>query len=285
MTQIIDGKKIAEAICRDIAEQVKTRHRDPYLAVIIVGNDPASEIYVRRKERVATQIGITTDINRFPSDITQDALESFIWELNSNPLVDGILIQLPLPKHINRNFIVEQIDPEKDVDGFHPLNVGRFTAGDPIHTPCTPKGIMKLLDAAGAVLKGTEALVIGTGAVGRPTALLLSQAGATVTMANSQTRDLDDLCWRSGIIVAAAGCPNLVRGNHLWDEGQTTIIDVGINRLADGSIVGDVAFDECVGIVRAITPVPGGVGPMTIACLMENTLECYSRLRILKRNI
>lgn len=281
MTQIIDGKKIADAICQTLAEQVRNCARPPHLTAILVGDDPSSQIYVRRKEQMAKKIGITSDIVRLPEATTEHELLSFIRNYNAALSIDAILVQLPLPRHIRPDIILQAIDPEKDVDGFHPLNVGRFYSGDQSRAPCTPKGIMKLLDAAGAVLKGASALVIGTGAVGRPTALMLSQAGATVTMANSRTRNLTDL-YMSDIIVAAAGRPNLVRGNDLWNK-DTIIIDVGINRLADGRIVGDVAFEECLGYVKAITPVPGGVGPMTVACLMENTLDCYSR--ILKRNI
>ncbi len=279
MTFIIDGRKIAADLCSELTSKVSLLKQPPYLVAIIVGDDPASHVYVKRKETAAKRVGIRSKIISLPSDTTEDELLSHIWSLNADPGVHGILVQLPLPKSIRTEIIIEEIDPNKDVDGFHPTNVGYLASGNARYAPCTPTGIMKLLDNAGAVLPGASALMVGCSAiVGRPTALMLNQADATVTIAHKLTRNLPELCSKSDIIVVAAGCPNLIRGNFI--QRDAIIIDVGINRMANGSLVGDVAFDECIGIAKAITPVPGGVGPMTIACLLENTFMAATRKEI-----
>jgi methylenetetrahydrofolate dehydrogenase (NADP+) / methenyltetrahydrofolate cyclohydrolase len=277
MTIIIDGKKIADQLCAELSDRIKSLSRPPSLTAIIVGDDPASHIYVKRKEAMAKKIGITSNVITRPANTTAIGLHDTIRWLNSLPTVDGILVQLPLPAHIDTMAIIEAIDPRKDVDGFHPLNAGRMLAGQPTFMPCTTMGIMKLLEASGTVLEGAKATMVGSGAVGKPTALALVKAGATVTIAHSKTPDLLDVCIDSDIIVSAVGKPNLIRRGYLPDRGAV-VIDVGINRLPDGRIVGDVAFDECMGVAKAMTPVPGGVGPMTIACLMENTVKA-ARLR------
>lgn len=270
--RIIDGKAVAARLRADIAARTAALPFRPGLRVILVGNDPASRIYVRNKGLVATKTGFDSANIHLPEDTAEADLLARIAALNDDPAVDGILVQLPLPAHIRLRAVIEAIDPAKDVDGFHPLNVGRMDAGEPALAACTPLGIMRLLASEKAALAGTRALVIGRSAiVGRPMARLLLAADATVTMAHSRTRDLPAECRRAEIVIAAAGRPELVRGD--WIAPGATVIDVGINRLPDGGIVGDVAFDEAVGHAGAITPVPGGVGPMTIACLMENTLE------------
>lgn len=274
-TTIIDGNTLAGEICRDLAVTIEQLRRPPLLSVIVVGNDPASKIYVGRKERMANKIGIQTNILRLPDETTTDELLSYICGLNNAYSTDAILVQLPLPAHIDMRAIFEAVDPDKDVDGFHPLNAGRLSTGDDRYAPCTPKAVMTLLQAAGARLNGASALVVGRSAiVGRPTATMLINAGATVTVANSQTRNLPELCRQSDIVISATGRPHLIRGNYI--KPDALVIDVGINRL-DGRLVGDVAFDECLGIAGAITPVPGGVGPMTIASLLQKTVAMASR--------
>jgi len=275
MTEIIDGKAIADNLCSKLAEKVATLPRPPGLTAIIVGDDPASHIYVKRKEAMAKKIGIDSRVIRLPVETTQqELLERILWA-NENDLVDGILVQLPLPAHISTEKVIEAISPYKDVDGFHPMNAGQLMAGKPLFVPCTTMGILRLLEASGTVLEGTKVAMVGSGSVGRPTAIMLARAGATVTMINSKTRDFGQTLFANEIIVVAVGVPNLIRWNHV--RHNSTIIDVGINRLPDGKIVGDVAFDECFISARAITPVPGGVGPMTIACLLENTVEAAIR--------
>jgi methylenetetrahydrofolate dehydrogenase (NADP+)/methenyltetrahydrofolate cyclohydrolase len=275
---IIDGKLVARHLRAQVAEQVAALPFRPGLAVVLVGDDPASTVYVRSKDRAAAAAGIASRTIRLPADTSEEALITRIARLNTDPAVDGILVQLPLPPHIPPQAVVEAIDPEKDVDGFHPLNVGRLAMGQPGLVPCTPAGVMKLLAHAGVAPEGLRALVLGRSTiVGRPMASLLLAANATVTMAHSRTRDLAAECRRADIVVAAAGRPGLVRG--AWIAPGATVIDVGINRLADGSLSGDVAFAEASPHAGAITPVPGGVGPMTIACLLENTVTAALRRR------
>ena len=276
--RIIDGKAIAAALRTKLAEQTATLPYRPGLAVVLVGDNPASAIYVRSKDRAATACGIAARTVRLPADTTETRLLAEIAALNADSSVDGILVQLPLPAQIDTQAVLEAVDPAKDVDGFHPVNVGLLAAGRPSLVPCTPLGIMKLLDAAGTVLSGARALVLGRSAiVGRPTAALLLAANATVTVAHSRTRDLPAECRRADVLVAAVGRPRMVQGD--WIAPGATVIDVGINRLADGSLVGDVAYDEALQRAGAITPVPGGVGPMTIACLLQNTLRAAARRR------
>jgi len=274
----IDGKAAAAALRAKLAAQVATLPFRPGLAVVLVGDDPASAIYVRAKDRAANAVGIAAHTIRLPPDTYTEALITRIARLNADPAVDGILVQLPLPSHIASQAVIEAVDPDKDADGFHPLNVGRLATGHPGLVPCTPAGVMRLLAEANVPLEGARALVLGRSMiVGRPMAALLLAANATVTMAHSRTRELAAECRRADVIVAAAGRPALVRGD--WIAPGATVIDVGVNRLPDGSLVGDVAFAEAVEVAGAITPVPGGVGPMTIACLLENTVTAALRRR------
>lgn len=276
--RIIDGKAVAAALRAQIAARVATLAYRPGLAVVLVGDDPASQTYVRSKDKAAAQAGIDVRTIRLPADTSQAALRAQIDALNVNPAIDGILVQLPLPPQIDAIAIVEAIDPAKDVDGFHPVNAGRLASGRATLVPCTPLGVMKLLAHANVRLEGARALVLGRSAiVGRPMAALLLAANATVTLAHSRTRDLPGECRRAELLIAATGRAEMVTGD--WIRPGATVIDVGINRLADGRLVGDVAFDSCAAVAGAITPVPGGVGPMTIACLLENTVTAAEQRR------
>jgi methylenetetrahydrofolate dehydrogenase (NADP+)/methenyltetrahydrofolate cyclohydrolase len=276
--RIIDGAAVAAALRARIAERVAALPYRPGLTVVLVGDDPASVVYVRTKDRAANAMGIVAQTIRLPAQASQSELLDRIAQLNADAAVDGILVQLPLPSHIDAQAVVESIDPAKDVDGFHPLNVGRLASGHPGLVPCTPLGVMKLLAECGISLEGARALIVGRSTiVGRPLASLLLAASATVTLAHSRTRDLPAECRRADIVVAAVGKPQLVRGD--WIALGATVIDVGINRLPDGKLVGDVAFAEVTAVAGAITPVPGGVGPMTIACLLENTVVAAQRRR------
>jgi methylenetetrahydrofolate dehydrogenase (NADP+)/methenyltetrahydrofolate cyclohydrolase len=279
--RLIDGKAAAEALRAGVAARVALLPYRPGLAVVLVGEDPASVTYVRNKDKAATQAGIDTKTIRMPPDTTQAALLERIETLNADPAVDGILVQLPLPPHIDAAAIIEAVDPAKDVDGFHPINVGLLASGRaPALVPCTPLGVMRLLEYANVPVAGARTLVLGRSAVvGRPLVALLLATGvnATVTVAHSRTKDLKGECRRAEILIAAMGRPEMVRGD--WIMPGATIIDVGINRLPSGRLVGDVAFAECSQVAGAITPVPGGVGPMTIACLLENTVVAAQRRR------
>ena len=276
--RIIDGKAVAAALRKRLAEKVAGLPFRPGLAVVLVGDDQASTVYVRSKDRAASAAGITAQTIRLPADIAEDTLLTRIARLNADPSVDGILVQLPLPAHIGTQAVIEAINPAKDVDAFHPLNVGRLATGHAGLVPCTPLGVMKLLAEAGIVLEGARALILGRSTiVGRPMAALLLGANATVTIAHSRTRNLAEECRRAEVLVAAAGKPEFVRGD--WIAPGAAVIDVGINRLEDGRLVGDVAFAEAAQVAGAITPVPGGVGPMTIACLLENTVTAALRRR------
>lgn len=269
---IIDGKQVAARLRDSVAARTAVLPYKPGLAVVLVGEDPASAVYVRNKDRAANAAGIAARTLRLPAETTQAALLATIAGLNADPDVDGILVQLPLPKHIDSRAVLEALDPAKDVDGFHPINVGRLHDGTATLVPCTPVGVMKLLAEAGVTLRGARALVLGRSAiVGKPVAALLTAADATVTVAHSRTRDLAAECRRAEVLVAAVGRPEMVRGD--WISPGAVVIDVGINRLPDGRLVGDVAYDEALQVAGGITPVPGGVGPMTIACLLENTLK------------
>lgn len=276
--RIIDGTAIAAELRGRLAERVATLPFRPGLAVVLVGDDPASTVYVRAKDRAANAAGIAVHTIRLPADTSEESLLMQIARLNADPSIDGILVQLPLPSHIATQSVVEAIDPEKDVDGFHPLNVGRLATGHPNLVPCTPLGVMKLLAESDAVLEGAHALVVGRSTtVGRPMVALLLAANATVTVAHSRTRDLPAECRRADVLIAAVGQAELVRGD--WIAPGAAVIDVGVNRLANGTLAGDVAFAEACSVAGAITPVPGGVGPMTIACLLENTLTAALRRR------
>jgi methylenetetrahydrofolate dehydrogenase (NADP+)/methenyltetrahydrofolate cyclohydrolase len=269
--RIIDGKAIAAALRAEVAATVAALPFRPGLAVVLVGDDPASAVYVRNKDRAAAAVGIDARTIRLPAVTPEAELLRVVAELNADPRVDGILVQLPLPPQIRARVVLEMVDPEKDVDGFHPLNVGRLAEGRPALVPCTPRGVMRLLEAAHVALSGARAVVLGRSSiVGRPVASLLLAANATVTVAHSRTRDLRAECQRAEVLVAAVGRPEMVRGD--WIAPGAVVIDVGINRTANGRLVGDVAFAEAALVASAITPVPGGVGPMTIACLLENTV-------------
>ena len=275
---LIDGRAIAATMRAALATRVVALPFRPGLAVVLVGDDPASAVYVRTKDRAAAAAGIAVTTIRLPADTTEAALLAEVTRLNADPEVDGILVQLPLPRGIRAPTVIDLIDPAKDVDGFHPHNAGLVATGRPALVPCTPLGVMKLLAANGVAPAGRRALVLGRSMiVGRPLVALLLAADATVTVAHSRTNDLAGECRRAEILVAAVGRPEMVRGD--WSAPGATVIDIGVNRLADGRLVGDVAFDECAAVAGAITPVPGGVGPMTIACLLENTVTAALRRR------
>lgn len=276
--RILDGRVVAAALRAELTERVAALPFRPGLAVVLVGEDAASAVYVRNKDRAAKAVGLDSQTVRLRATASEAELLKVVARLNADPDVDGILVQLPLPPQIRTRAVIEAVDPAKDVDGFHPLNVGRLADGLPSLVPCTPHGVMKLLAAAEVKPAGARALVLGRSTiVGRPMAALLTHADATVTVAHSRTRNLPAECRRAEILIAAVGLPELVRGD--WVAPGAVVVDVGINRLADGGLVGDVAFAECVGHAAAITPVPGGVGPMTIACLLENTVAASMRRR------
>lgn len=275
--RLIDGKAIAARRRAALAARVATLPFKPGLRVVLLGDHPASRAYVGAKQKAAVAAGFDSDTIRLPEATSQPELLALIARLNADDVVDGILVQLPLPPHIAAEAVIDAIDPAKDVDGFHPVNAGRLAAGRPALVPCTPLGVMHLLADAGVALRGAEAVVLGRSAiVGRPMASLLLQADATVTVAHSRTRDLPELCRRAEILVAAVGRPEMVQGD--WVRPGATVIDVGINRVGE-KLVGDVAFDEVSQVAGVITPVPGGVGPMTIACLLENTFDAAVKRR------
>ncbi len=274
--KIIDGKKIAAEIRQTIKQKVQARLdqglRAPGLAVILVGEDPASQVYVRNKRRGCEETGIISKAYDLPATTSQADLLDLIDKLNADSEIHGILVQLPLPKGIDTETVIERIDPAKDVDGFHPYNIGRLAARIPTLRPCTPYGVKLLLDSIGETYKGRNALIVGaSNHVGRPTGLELLLAGATVTTTHRFTRDLEDHVRRADIVVVAVGKPGLVKGE--WIKPGATVIDVGINRLDDGKLVGDVDFDVAAQNAAWITPVPGGVGPMTVTVLLQNTLH------------
>jgi methylenetetrahydrofolate dehydrogenase (NADP+) / methenyltetrahydrofolate cyclohydrolase len=274
--KIIDGKAIAAGVREQVKTAVLARlargQRAPGLATVLVGADPASEIYVRNKRRTCEELGIRSLPRHFEPTLTQDELLAEIDRLNADPAVDGILVQLPLPKHIDGNAVIERIRPDKDVDGFHPYNFGRLAQKNPLLRPCTPYGSMKLIESTGITLRGARAVIVGaSNIVGRPMALELLLADATITVCNSKTRDLPEIVGQADIVVAGVGRPEFVKG--AWIRPGAVVIDVGINRLDSGKLVGDVEFAAAAERAGWITPVPGGVGPMTIAMLMENTLR------------
>lgn len=277
--QLIDGKKISQQRIEAVAQAVKARQEKglhtPCLAVVLVGDDPASAVYVRNKKLACQKSGIESRSYELPSETTQDDLLKLVDELNGDSAVDGILVQLPLPAHIDSQAVLERIVPHKDVDGFHPYNVGRLVVKMPLMRPCTPKGVMTLLEAYGIDPKGKKAVIVGaSNIVGRPQALELLLSRATVTICHSATQNLADEVAAADILVVGVGIPNFVKGE--WVKPGSVVIDVGINRLDDGSLCGDVEFDVAKERASMITPVPGGVGPMTIATLLENTLHAAS---------
>lgn len=286
-TKIIDGKEFAANLRADIAQRVAKlkadRNTTPGLAVVLVGNDPASEVYVRNKNKQTIEAGMKSFEFNLPAETSEEELLKRIFELNNNPEVHGILVQLPLPKHINEDAVINAISPAKDVDGFTILNVGKLAIGGDAFVPCTPLGCLMLLRDTVGDLSGKHAVVIGrSNIVGKPMAALLLRESCTVTIAHSKTRDLPSILKTADIVVAAVGRPNMVKGE--WLKKGAVVIDVGINRVTgpDGKtkLTGDVDFASCEGIASAITPVPGGVGPMTIACLLENTLRAAQKIHV-----
>ncbi len=274
--RIIDGKGIAQALRADIQQRVAARlaqgRRTPGLAVIMVGDNPASQVYVRNKRRACAETGIREFSHDLPGDTSQAALLQLIDSLNTDPAVDGILVQLPLPAQIDQTTVIERISPAKDVDGFHPYNIGRLAQRMPRLRPCTPRGVMRLLESTGKDLHGLDAVVVGaSNIVGRPMSLELLLAGCTVTTCHRFTRDLAMHVARADLLVVAVGKPRFIRGE--WIKPGAIAVDVGINRLPTGEIVGDIEFETARARAGWITPVPGGVGPMTVATLLLNTLE------------
>ena len=273
---IIDGKEIAKNLRSKIADEVSTFERPPGLAVILVGEDPASAVYVRNKELACKQAGFFSDKIIKSENITEEQLLEEVERLNNNPQIDGILVQLPLPKHIDANKVIEHISPLKDVDGFHSENIGKLMQNKSHLRPCTPKGVMTMLESIDCQIEGMNCVVIGaSNIVGRPMAMELLNARGTVTICNSKTKDLPGKVREADIVVVGVGIPKMVKGD--WVKEGAVVIDVGINRLEDGSLVGDVDYDAIKDTAEAITPVPGGVGPMTIATLLENTLIAYKQ--------
>jgi methylenetetrahydrofolate dehydrogenase (NADP+)/methenyltetrahydrofolate cyclohydrolase len=271
MGRLLDGRVVARESLKSLRARIDALSRPPGIAVVRVGDDPASAVYVSRKTRRAQMLGLHHDERHLSAEITQEDLEAVVAQLNAAVDVDGILVQLPLPRHLDATAILDRIDPTKDVDGFHPENAGRLSQGRPRFVPCTPKGVMRLLAHTDVPLEGKRAVIIGrSNIVGRPMAMLLEQAHATVTVAHSRTADLPALVGQADILVAAVGRPRFVAGE--WIKPGAVVIDVGINRLEDGSLCGDVDTDAAAARAAWTTPVPGGVGPMTIAMLMENTV-------------
>ena len=280
--QIIDGKAIAATVRAGIragvAERVARGSRPPGLAVVMVGDNPASQVYVRNKRAACADCGIHSIAIDLPRSTTEPELLAHIDRLNADPTIDGILVQLPLPKHIESSLVTERIIPEKDVDGFHPYNIGRLALKQPLVRPCTPYGIVKLLEAYQLNVAGLDAVMVGaSNIVGRPMALEMMLLGATATVCHSRTKDLEGHVRRADVVVAAIGKPDFVKG--AWIKPGAIVIDVGINRLDNGKLVGDVEYDAAAERASWITPVPGGVGPMTVAALMQNTLESALRRR------
>ena len=278
---IIDGKKVAadlrENLKKKVAELKSTYNAVPGLTVILVGEDPPSKIYVKNKEKSAIEVGINSEVIRYPNNVEEKVVLNKIKELNKNEKVSGILVQLPLPKHIDKRKVIETIDPKKDVDGFHPVNVGNLSSGYDSTIPCTPLGCYLLIKDTEKNLNGKHAVIIGRSNLnGKPMTQLLLKENCTVTITHSKTKDLKTECKRADLIVAAVGRAKLVKAD--WVKKDAIVIDVGINK-TDSGLVGDVDFNEVSKIAKAITPVPGGVGPMTIACLLSNTIECFKKSR------
>lgn len=278
--RLIDGKALAQRVRSEVAERVlklKTHGITPGLTVVIVGDDPASHVYVRNKALACEQAGMNSNVIRLDATTTQAELLELISQLNQDNSVHGILVQLPLPAPLDEHAVIEAIAAHKDVDGFHISNAGLLLTGQPLFVPCTPYGVMKMLEDQNVQIRGAEAVIVGaSNIVGKPMALLLQAAGATVTICNSKTKDLAAHTSRADILVVAVGRPQMIKGDMI--KSGAVVIDVGINRLDDGRLVGDVDFESALTVAGAITPVPGGVGPMTIAMLLVNTVEAAERL-------
>jgi len=276
---LIDGKKIAaelrEELKKEVSEIKSKYNKVPGLTVILIGDMAPSQIYVRMKEKAANEVGLKSEVIRYPGEVEEKKVLDKIHELNKDESVSGILVQLPLPKHIDKQKVIEAILPSKDVDGFHPMNVGNLSSGYESSIPCTPLGCYLLIKKIEPNLNGKKAVIIGRSNLnGKPMTQLLLKENCTVTITHSKTKDLKGECLKGDILVAAVGMPELVKGD--WVKKDAIVIDVGINKTEKG-IVGDVAFDEVSKVAKALTPVPGGVGPMTIACLLKNTIECFKR--------
>ena len=276
---LIDGKKIAadlrEELKKEVSEIKSKYNKVPGLTVILIGDMAPSQIYVRMKEKAANEVGLKSEVIRYPGEVEEKKVLDKIYELNKDESVSGILVQLPLPKHIDKQKVIEAILPSKDVDGFHPMNVGNLSSGYESSIPCTPLGCYLLIKKIEPNLNGKKAVIIGRSNLnGKPMTQLLLKENCTVTITHSKTKDLKGECLKGDILVAAVGMPELVKGD--WVKKDAIVIDVGINKTEKG-IVGDVAFDEVSKVAKALTPVPGGVGPMTIACLLKNTIECFKR--------
>ena len=278
---LIDGKKEAASLRLSLKEEVKELKKKfnnvPGLTVILIGELAPSQIYVRNKEKSAKEVGLSSDVIKYPENVDEKTVLKKIKDLNENKLISGILVQLPLPRHIDKKKIIESISPSKDVDGFHPMNVGNLSSGYDSSVPCTPLGCYLLLKKVEPNLNGKKAVIIGRSNLnGKPMAQLLLKENCTVTITHSKTKNLKSECLEADIIIAAVGIPRLVKGD--WVKKGSIVIDVGINK-TDKGIVGDVDFEEVSKKAKALTPVPGGVGPMTIACLIKNTIDCFKRIR------
>jgi methylenetetrahydrofolate dehydrogenase (NADP+)/methenyltetrahydrofolate cyclohydrolase len=279
---VLSGRRLAKRVRAEVAEAAAAFEaeagRKVGLEVVLVGDDPASQVYVRNKEKFAVKAGLRGEVHRLPATSTQAEVEAVVERLNADPAVDGILVQLPLPDGLDATRILDRIDPDKDVDGLHPVNAGRLVQGRPGLRPCTPSGCMRLIAETGVALKGARALVVGrSDLVGKPVAHMLLAEHATVTIAHSRTRDLEARVRESDVVIAAVGRPEMLKG--AWVKEGAVVIDVGINRREDGSLVGDVEYEAARARAHAITPVPGGVGPMTIAMLLSNAVTAARRRR------
>ncbi len=276
---LIDGKKAAAELRDELKKEVSSLkdkyNKVPGLTVILIGDLTPSQIYVRNKEKSANEVGLKSEVIKYPDTVEEKTVLDKIQELNEDETVSGILVQLPLPKHIDKQKVIETIDPSKDVDGFHPMNVGNLSSGYESSVPCTPLGCYLLIKKIESNLNGKKAVIVGRSNLnGKPMTQLLLKENCTVTITHSKTKDLKEECLEADIIVAAVGIPELIKGD--WVREGTIVIDVGINKTEKG-IVGDVNFDEVSKVAKALTPVPGGVGPMTIACLLKNTIDCFKR--------
>lgn len=280
--RLIDGVSLAAKIREEVAKRSATliaAGTRPGLAVVLVGSDPASQVYVKNKVAACQKAGLHSVLEQYPSSMTQTELLERVRVLNADPAIHGILVQLPLPKHVDAHLVIETIASQKDVDGFHVSNAGLLMTGKPLFRPCTPYAVMKMLESEGVQLRGAVAVVIGaSNIVGKPMMLLLQSAGATVTICNSKTRDLGWHTRHADIVVVATGKPRMIDGSMI--KPGAVVVDVGINRGADGKLCGDVDFDSVIQVASAVTPVPGGVGPMTIAMLLVNTLEAAERAQL-----
>lgn len=278
IAKLIDGKAISAAIREELKAEIKSMIKKPGLAVIIVGDNAASKVYVRNKHKACAEVGIYSEVHTLPAETTNDELLALIKDLNTSDRIHGILVQLPLPDHLNEDLVISNIDPQKDVDAFHAINVGKIMIGRPIFLPCTPAGVMTLLKRTGIEIAGRECVVVGrSNIVGKPMAMLLLAANGTVTVCHSKTRNLSEVCRRADILVVAIGRAEFVTGDMV--KPGAVVIDVGMNRNSDGKLVGDVDYNSVSQVASYITPVPGGVGPMTITTLLCNTVTAAKSIK------